>query len=172
MAGALSSSRFGRLPFALALACCATPQAKQVRCSEQPASGLYEVRERACENPLNETDFCPLTQYLEVADGAVFGVPADPRVLVFWYAEERASTEYAYVVWPLHGRCSDEARYVVDRGLQASAWLTLRNGTIREYAYERFTSDDRSKLMFRAHFWLAAVARTAELDQRLHVERE
>jgi len=55
------------------------------RCCAVPRSGLYEAIDRQCENPLQETDFCPMTQYLEIASGATFDVSDERRVLAFWF---------------------------------------------------------------------------------------
>jgi hypothetical protein len=104
------------------------------------------VVDRECENPLQETDFCPTTQYLEIASGEMFDVSDEPRVLAFWFAEQRASAEYANQVHGLRGHCEASNRYVLQRDSLGEAWLTLSNG--------------------------APVSRTPELNKRLLLERD
>jgi hypothetical protein len=154
----------------LLLACGGTARLTRKTCALRLTSGLYEVSSRVCENPLDETDLCPLTQYIELGDGAAYGSPQDAKVLVYWYAERRDASDYGYEVRALHGRCIDSGTYAEDGAQTSTRLLALSNGTIRTYAYEGYTSADRSRLLFRARLELTPVDRTAELDRRLHIE--
>ena len=76
------------------------------------------------------------------------------------------------MVWTFHGKCLDDTRCLIERGPQERAWITLREGAVRSYFHESYTSDARRKLILRARFDLTPVSRAAKLDQRLHIERE
>jgi len=79
------SERLLRLMLLLATGCGHSSVRSGERCCAVPRSGLYEAIDRQCENPLQETDFCPMTQYLEIASGATFDVSDERRVLAFWF---------------------------------------------------------------------------------------
>jgi hypothetical protein len=130
------------------------------------------VAGRHCENPLQETDYCPLTQYVEIATGDAFGVADEPKVIVQWYAERAESAEYAYVVERLSGRCVSDGKYSMEHDATGDAWLLLRASVPTEYGYDSFTDNDRKRVLFRARYALEPAVRTAEVDRRLHIARE
>ena len=159
--------------FLLVLAACAgSNHAVRDGCDRAPKPGLYEVVARECENPLQETDYCPLTQYIEIAPSEMYGVPGGPYSLAFWYAEQRQSSEYSYQADVLHGRCLSAERYVLERGAESEASLTLREGVPLEYNFLGYTEPPNRRLLFRMRLTLQPVLRSPELDRRLHVERE
>jgi hypothetical protein len=160
------------IAMSIAHGCAHRPESPSAACEVEPTPGLYKVSKLSCDNPLEETDFCPLTQYIEIRSAADFGVQDAPRVLVQWYAESAQAAEYASVVESLRGHCTDEHTYVLHPGGQGRAWLTLRAHVPIEYGYETYTNEQPSKLLFRSSFKLEAAVRTPDIDRRLPVERE
>lgn len=156
------------------LTACAHTQSRPAGadCAIAPQPGLYEVTDRRCENPLGQTDYCPLTQYIEIASSQLFDISNDSNVIAFWYAETRDSTTYANEVNVLHGRCEDAHRYLIEHDSDGDAGLLLERGVPVEYWFEGYTQRMPRQLMFRMHLFLRQVARTPELDRRLHIERD
>jgi hypothetical protein len=140
--------------------------------SAEPSSGLYEVTDRKCENPLQDTDYCPLTQYLEIAPSGMFGIADGPRVLVFWYAEARDSAEYANEVRILRGRSECDGRYLLQKDSHGEAWMTLEHELPVEYGFVGYTQHTPRKLLFRMQLSLRQVTKTLELAERLKNERD
>jgi hypothetical protein len=158
------------LGLALALGACSGPlHTFRAGCTTSPAPGLYEVIARECENPLDETDYCPLTQYIEIAPSEVYGVPDGHYALAFWYAEERDSTEYSYEADTLRGYCLTSSRFVLAENVEAEGSLILRDGVPVEYHFVSYTDASHSRLLFRIHFSLAQIPRTPALDRRLRI---
>lgn len=152
-------------------ACGEAAHTLRAHCNVRPRPGLYEVVARQCENPLQETDYCPLTQYIEIAASDVYGVPDGPHALAFWYAEQRESPEYSYQANVLRGRCLDAEHFLIEKDAEAEASFTLHAGVPTAYAFVGYTDNTRRKLLFRMRLSLRPVQRTPVLDQRLRIER-
>jgi hypothetical protein len=151
--------------------CIQTPTMLNEGCdSAEPRSGLYEVTGRNCENPLQDTDYCPLTQYLEIAPSGMFEIADGPRVIVFWYAETRESAEYANEIRVLRGRGECDGRYRLQKDADGEAWMKLEHGLPVEYGFVGYTQHTPPKLLFRMQLWLRPVTKTPELAERLKNE--
>jgi hypothetical protein len=130
-------------------------------------SGLFQVTDYVCENPLGEVESCPVMRYLEIAPGTDFGIDESRRVIAYWYADDDTSANYSSQVWDLGTRCTEDGRLLVEKSDSGETTLKLR-GT-RPFDYEQVSYTDRQprKLMFRVRASLHQIARTPEHDSVL-----
>jgi hypothetical protein len=170
MTASRRASPGARMVLALTLgACSQSLPTRPADCRFSPVPGLYQVDGRECENPLQETDFCPLTQYIEIAPSEMYGVPNGRYSLAFWYAEHRDSAEYSYEAHALRGRCVQPDQYRVEHDAEGTGTLTLRARVPVAYDFVSHTGGTPNRLVFRMHLSLRPVVRTPTLDRRLQI---